>query len=61
MGEALPISWLTSSSSFAKLDSGYTVPIALHTQQKGDAVAATGASPEDAPRGIASVYGTAPK
>jgi len=47
---------------FAKVDSGYTVPIAFHPQQKGHAVAATAASPEDAPpKGIASVFGSPPK
>ena len=43
---------------FAKVDSGYTVPIAFHPQQKGHAVAATDGS-ADVPRGIASVYGAA--
>lgn len=38
---------------FAKVDSGYTVPIAFHPQQRGRAVAASA----DAPKGIASAYG----
>jgi hypothetical protein len=43
---------------FAKVDSGYTVPIAFRPQQKGRAVAASLA---EAPKGIASVYGTPSK
>jgi len=43
---------------FAKVDSGYTVPIAFRPQQKGHAVAATDGSAET-PKGIASVYGAA--
>jgi hypothetical protein len=38
---------------FAKVDSGYTVPIAFRPLQKGRAVAASG----DSPKGIASAYG----
>lgn len=38
---------------FAKIDSGYTVPIAFHPQLKGQAVAA------EVPKGIASIYGAA--
>jgi hypothetical protein len=43
---------------FAKVLNTDTVPVAFHPQQKGQAVAA---SAGDAPKGIASVYGSPPK
>jgi hypothetical protein len=46
---------------FARIESGYTVPIGFRPQQKGHAIAASAASPADAPKGIASVYATQQK
>ncbi len=46
---------------FAKIESGYTVPIGFHPQQKGHPAATASADAAEAPRGIASIYGTAKK
>lgn len=44
---------------FARLESGYTVPIAFRPPASGRAAAAAGAGAESRPEGIASIYGTA--